>query len=100
MAENQDTFAHGTGTNFQKLRALMGWLHLTERAAATELGISRTLLREILTGGKSPDYEVRARILVMSRRWPYGLIVLEDWPPPLTDRRKRDMRNVKSGAAK
>lgn len=76
-------------TNFQRLRALLAWLNYPEQASAVELGVSKTLLRSILNGTSLPDLDCKQRIFVMSRRWPYGLINIEEWPaPPPADRRK------------
>jgi hypothetical protein len=73
----------------QQLRALVGYLGLGERAAAIELGISRTLLRAIFQGVSLPDGDCRQRIKAMSQRWPHGVIGLHDWPRPApVDRRK------------
>jgi hypothetical protein len=82
-------------TNQQKFRALLGWLHYSERAAALELGVSTTLLRGIVNGTATPDHATANRILVMSRRWPYGLIAVNGWPEPLQDRRKKSAKGSK-----
>jgi hypothetical protein len=76
-------------TNYQRLRALLAWLNYPEQASAVELGVSKTLLRSILNGTSLPDPDCQDRIMVMSRRWPHGLINQKDWPaPPPADRRK------------
>lgn len=69
-------------TNYQRLRALVAWLNLPELAAGIELGVSRDLLRSILNGTSLPDLDCQQRIFVMSRRWPYGAINIEEWPRP------------------
>lgn len=79
----------------QQLRALIGYLGLGERAAGTELGVSRTLLRAICNGISLPDGDCRQRIKAMSIRWPHGIIDVHDWPsPPPVDRRKTKPRKA------
>jgi hypothetical protein len=74
-------------TNYQRLRALVAWLNYPEAATSVELGVSVTLLRGIMNGTTLPDQDCQTRILVMSRRWPHGLINIEEWPKPPKDRR-------------
>jgi hypothetical protein len=79
-------------TNAQRLRMLIGWLGISERAAAVELGVSRTLLRSVLQGISLPDFDCKQRIEVMARRWPHGPIMSKDWPAPAEDRRQETSR--------
>jgi len=79
-------------TNYQRLRALLAWLNYPEAASAVELGVSVTLLRNILNGTALPDLDTQQRIYVMSRRWPHGLINIEEWPKPAPDRRGNPQR--------
>lgn len=79
-------------SNAQRLRMLIAWLGVSERAAAVELGVSRTLLRAILTGVTLPDSNAKQRIEVMSRRWPHGGIMITGWPAPAEDRRQETSR--------
>ncbi len=72
------------GSPAQELRALIAWLGLSERVAATELEVSQTCLRAILKGQIPPPYHCQERIEVMSRRGNRGLISRDMWPkdPP------------------
>lgn len=81
-------------TNYQRLRALVAWLNYPEAATSVELGVSVTLLRGILNGTALPDLDCQTRILVMSRRWPYGLIMIEEWPKPIPAERRGKTKAV------
>lgn len=75
-------------TNFQRLRALLAWLHMPESASAVELGCSVFMLRSVLNGTTLPDLDFQQRAYVMSRRWPHGLINIDDWPRPISAERR------------
>lgn len=74
-------------TNCQLLRALIACLGISKHAAAVEIGVSRTMLENILTGKTLPPHDAKGRILAMSQRWSKGDILSENWPPPAVDHR-------------
>lgn len=74
-------------SNYQQFRALLGFLGLSAKAAAVELGVSPVLLGRVASGVLVPDVELIGRIELMSERWPHGLITRAGWPLPLLDRR-------------
>jgi hypothetical protein len=81
-------------TNYQRLRALVAWLNYPEAAASVELGVSVSLLRSVLNGTALPDLDCQTRIYVMSRRWPHGLINIDEWPKPIPAERRGKSKAV------
>lgn len=63
-----------------KLRLILAFLGMTERATEVSLGIGRNPLRAILRGEAIPQYETKERIRALSWRGPFGEIKGEDWP--------------------
>jgi hypothetical protein len=63
-----------------KLRIILAFFGMSERATELQLGISRSTLRAILRGESVPGYEAKERIRALSWRGPFGEIKPEDWP--------------------